>query len=416
MTKNAFNDVCTNETSPKWDRCIQRCDEIYQRSDDIRSEFTRDYNRILHCNAFRRLKHKTQVFFATSHDHICTRVEHVNHVSSVSYSISKYLGLNTELSSAIAIGHDIGHAPFGHAGESFLKNIIKCEIKGTFWHERNSLRFADLYETLPDTEGFEKNLNLTYAVRDGIICHCGEIDNEALFPREESIDLNKIEKASEYPPFTWEGCIVKVSDKISYLGRDIEDAITLKVLTYTQAKKLSKILKKTLEIDDLHEINNTVLMHKLMCDLCNDSSPKVGIKLSAKYYYFMKAIKEFNYDNIYNHNRLKAYKNYAELVIKSIFEVLKNFYVGEDTIEKLERHKDLYPLLISNFIDWIVKYFNVRNNKKVLTKYKVKIKRLRNKVIYNTNNEQDYIMAVIDFISGMTDSFAIKIFNEITSF
>ncbi|MFW6172735.1 MAG: hypothetical protein ACOC5T_03225 [Elusimicrobiota bacterium] len=107
---------------------------LYKREGDIRNEFLRDYCRILHCPAFRRLKHKTQVFSAPSNDHICTRIEHVNHVDSVSYVISQYLGLNTDLTNAIAIGHDLGHAPFGHQGEEVLKNISEEKIKQPFWH------------------------------------------------------------------------------------------------------------------------------------------------------------------------------------------------------------------------------------------------------------------------------------------
>jgi dGTPase len=195
------------------------------------------------------LKHKTQVFFATSNDHICTRLEHVNHVSSVSYTIADYLGLNTELTAAISIGHDLGHAPFGHVGERILEKILQDVIGDTFWHEGNSLRFADYYETLSDPEGYEQNLCLTYAVRDGIVCHCGEVDENALRPRDQIIDLYEIKKAGEYPPFSWEGCVVKIADKISYLGRDIEDAYTLGILTEAQKNELSKIIKSTLHSD-----------------------------------------------------------------------------------------------------------------------------------------------------------------------
>ncbi|MCX7921357.1 MAG: dNTP triphosphohydrolase [Clostridia bacterium] len=415
MPQNAFREVSINESNPKWNKCIRRSEEIYRRADDIRSEFTRDYNRILHCNAYRRLKHKTQVFFATSNDHICTRVEHVNHVSSVSYTISKHLGLNTELTSAIALGHDLGHAPFGHTGETFLKSIMSKEINDTFWHERNSLRFVDLYETLPDTEGIERNLNLTYAVRDGIISHCGEVDDSELYPREEDIDLCSIEKASQYSPFTWEGCIVKISDKISYLGRDIEDAISLKILSFSQLKELSNILKNTLDLD-LRELNNTVLLHEFMIDLCKESSPDKGIKLSAKHYDFMKAIKDFNYENIYKHKRLTAYKKYAEIVITSTYETLKDFYDGEGTLSKLDRCKELYPTLTSSFSDWLIKYSDLRNTPKVKEGYQSKVNSLGNKIVYQIADYNDYIRAIVDYISGMTDSFAIKVFHELTTF
>ena len=184
LQQGLFSEVSVNENNPKWQSCISRINSIYRKSDDIRSEFARDYNRILHSNAYRRLKHKTQVFYATHNDHVCTRIEHVNHVASISQTLAKYLGLNTELVSSIAIGHDLGHPPFGHVGEKILEKIIKeNDINLKFWHEGNSLRFVDKIETLPDSAGVERNLNLTYAVRDGIVCHCGEVDQNVLYPR-----------------------------------------------------------------------------------------------------------------------------------------------------------------------------------------------------------------------------------------
>ena len=242
MQTGKFKKVAANIENPLWNNYISRNENIYEREIDIESDFERDYSKILHCTAYRRLKHKTQVFFATNHDHICTRIEHVNHVAAVSYSISKFMGLNTELSNAIAIGHDLGHAPFGHEGERILREIIKEEINATYWHERNSLKFVDELETITDQMGNERNLNITYAVRDGIISHCGEVNESALFPRQEYIDLNEISRPNQYSPYTWEGCVVKISDKISYLGRDIEDALTLKILS---------IKKDIIQLDDI---------------------------------------------------------------------------------------------------------------------------------------------------------------------
>ena len=237
--KNEFEKYATNENNPKWQNSIKREKEIYKRKNDIRSEFERDYNRILHCNAYRRMKHKTQVFFSPENDHICTRIEHVMHVESVSYTIAKYLGLNTELTKAIATGHDIGHSPFGHEGERILSQISERDIGEKFWHERNGMEFVDKIELLEDINKNKQNLNLTYAVRDGIISHCGEIDENCLKPREENINLNNYKVPNQYSPYTWEGCVVKISDKISYLGRDIEDAISLGILD-----KISKELSK----------------------------------------------------------------------------------------------------------------------------------------------------------------------------
>ena len=125
---------------------IKREKELYSRADDIRSPFARDYTRILHSMAYRRLKHKTQVFFNINNDHICTRMEHVNHVESVSSTIAKELGLNEELTKAISIGHDLGHAPFGHHGEKVLSKFSEKYLHKKFWHEQNGLRFVDNIE------------------------------------------------------------------------------------------------------------------------------------------------------------------------------------------------------------------------------------------------------------------------------
>jgi len=401
MVGKRFIDVQMNESNPKWNKSITRINNIYKRTGDMRSQFERDYNRILHCTAYRRLKNKTQVFSAPHNDHICTRIEHVNHVTSVSYTIAKYLGLNTELTNAIAIGHDLGHAPFGHSGEDFLKKITKRELGETFWHEKNSLRVVDKVETLEDREGVMQNLNLTYAVRDGIVSHCGEVNENAVFPRNEYIDLNIIEKPNEYQPYTWEGCIVKIADKISYLGRDIQDAVRLNILTKRQLSEFKKILNVK-----LIDINNAILMHDFISNLCQNSSPEAGICFSKKHLQLINQVKEFNYKYIYFHPRLVSYDHYAELIINSIFDILKECY-SKDIFKSIKKHEKYHPLLTSSFIFWLQKYSNKRGNKADI---------FGNVILYNIENEKDYYMAIIDYIASMTDLFAIDIFNELTSF
>ena len=223
-----FSTVAANENNPNWQFFIERRKPLYQRENELRSPFMRDYTRILHSFAYRRLKHKTQVFFNADNDHVCTRIEHVTHVDSVSSTIARALGLNEDLTRAIAIGHDLGHAPFGHQGEEIIKTLIKeynddigdsAELIEPFWHEKNGLIFVDQVELLEDSNNCYRNLNLTYAVRDGIISHCGEVNEDGISPRNERIDLYSFIKAGQYQPYTWEGCIVKISDKIAYLGR-----------------------------------------------------------------------------------------------------------------------------------------------------------------------------------------------------
>lgn len=404
MKENLFADVAINNKNPKWDQAIKRENDIYYRKEDIRTEFERDYNRILHCTAYRRLKHKTQVFFATHNDNICTRIEHVTHVSSVSFTISKFLGLNTQLTTSIAIGHDLGHAPFGHSGERIIKKITKDVLNENFWHEKNSLRVIDKIETLEDNNGHLKNLNLTYAVRDGIVSHCGEVNENSLFPRDNAIDLNDIEKPNQYAPYTWEGCIVKIADKISYLGRDIEDAITLNILSSGQIKELKEIAG-----DNIKAINNTILMHDFVTDICRNSSPEKGINFSEKYLQLINNVKKFNYENIYNHKRLKNYEKYAELIIYSIYDALDSFYAGTDTYKKTAEFQLSYPKLTQSFITWLKKYESTY----IETENKIKY---QNKFLYDLRRHEEYSQAIIDYIASITDHFAIEVFNELTSF
>jgi dGTPase len=410
--KGKFRSAAAVEDNFKWNQMIKREAELYYRQNDIRSEFLRDYNRILHSTAYSRLKHKTQVFFATTNDHICTRIEHVNHVSAVSHTLAKYLGLNTELTSAISIGHDLGHGPFGHHGETVLKGIVSNELGVSFWHEKNSLRFIDKIETLVDPMGKEQNLNLTYAVRDGIVCHCGEVDDESIFPREKYIDLEEIQKPNQYNAYTWEGCIVKVADKISYLGRDIEDAITLNILSYSQLKELMKILRSKFKDIHVKEINNTFLMHKFMIDLCEASSPEKGICLSKDTLEFMKDIKDFNWSFIYSHERMAYFQNYGKLIIESIYDILIKAFSGEDSIENLDKLSKHYPIVTAYFSKWLLKYSKLRQN----AGHKRKLKGYDNEIIYDISDKKQYVLAIIDFISSMTDEFAVKVFQDIIRF
>lgn len=150
--ENLFKNYAANQNNPKWENMISRKLPLYDRHNDIRSEFERDYTRIIHSNSYRRLKHKTQVFFSPNNDHICTRIEHVTHVESISYSIANYLGLNTELTKSIAVAHDLGHSPFGHAGEKILSSLSKKDLGISFWHEKNGLNLVDFIELLEDSE------------------------------------------------------------------------------------------------------------------------------------------------------------------------------------------------------------------------------------------------------------------------
>ena len=349
---------------------------------------------------YRRLKHKTQVFFSPENDHVCTRIEHVTHVESISHTIAKALGLNIDLTKAIATAHDIGHSPFGHEGERVLSEISKREIGESFWHEKNGLEFVDKIELLEDNQGNRQNLNLTYAVRDGIISHCGEIDENNLKPREEAIDLSEYKYPNQFKPYTWEGCVVKIADKISYLGRDIEDAISLGILD-EHLDELYEMLNCNREII----LNNTVLINNFIYDLCENSSIEKGLCFSEEMYNLINDIKKFNYKYIYLAERLKPSVEYFKLIINQIYNTLKSTYSESGTIERINYYKKYYPNLMSNFEDWLASYWNKDRNPKN-----------QNDVIVNIEDEKEYCKAIIYYISGMTDNFAIDTYNEIIGF
>lgn len=400
--KGEFIKVSATEENPKYKYMLQRKEELYKDNTDLRSEFERDYTRIIHSTAYRRLKHKTQVFFSPENDHICTRIEHVTYVESISYTIANYLGLNTELTKAIATAHDLGHSPFGHQGEKILSKISEREIGKKFWHEQNGLKLVDNIELLEDREKNKQNLNLTYAVRDGIISHCGEVDQNGIKPREEYIDLKKYTKPNEYSPYTWEGCAVKVADKISYIGRDIEDAIRLRILDDSLDE-----LYKILNLNGTDKINNNSIINRLVTDLCENSSIEKGLCFSREAVDMMDKIKLFNYQKIYYNDRLKPANRYFELVISEIYDKLSSMYDGENTLQKLKEASKIYKNLMDVFIGWIQNYWNLTDRKET---------NLKNKIIFDMNKKEDYNAAIIYFISGMTDKFAIDVYNEIIRF
>ncbi len=409
--KDSFRNKAADEKDNRWEELIARNGDLHVRDGEIRTAFARDYDRILHSLAYRRLKHKTQVFFNIENDHICTRMEHVAHVESASHSIADYLGLNLELTSAVAIGHDLGHAPFGHQGEKIIDEISRSYLKRPFWHEQNSLRFADKIELLKNTDDTSGNLCLTYAVRDGIISHCGEVDENGLRPRDEIIDLDTFTKPGEYAPATWEGCVVKISDKIAYVGRDIEDALTLGFLKDNDRLELDELARRY----GVSAINTTVLMHELIADVCRNSSPESGICLSPKYVGLLEDVKKYNYDHIYYNPRFDAFFKYSKLVLEQLFETLDDCYDRENTFYKLRENLAHDPTLIASFEEWLAQYCEaeiVPDGVLMMTAMNC-----RNEKIYRgLENQQIYERAVLDYLAGMTDRFAVKVFNELITY
>lgn len=398
---NLFLEESANENNPKWEKMISRKMPLYKKKYDVRSEFERDYNRVIFSTAYRRLKHKTQVFYSPTIDHISTRFEHVKYVEAISYTMAKYMGLNTELTKVIANAHDLGHGPFGHRGEKILSEISMRDIGKRFWHERNGLEMVENIELLEDNENKRQNLNLTYAVRDGIISHCGEIDENMIKPREEYIDLESYTMPNQYSPYTWEGCIVKIADKISYIGRDIEDGIQLGIIKKEELKELYQMLNYKGE----QELNNTIIINTLVYDLCENSSPEKGLCFSNEGLELLNTIKKFNYKKIYNSDLLKPSQRFFEIVINEIYNTLKSTYDGEKTLKNIEKLEEYYNRYMQNFRKWLMEYIKAENREG-----------LKNRILFDLNNPKDFYQAIIYYISGMTDNFAIDMYNEIIEY
>ena len=397
-----FEKYAANISNPNWDKLTKRQKPLYKRALDVRSDFERDYTRVIHSTAYRRLKHKTQVFFSPENDHICTRIEHVTHVESISYTIANYLGLNTELTKAISVAHDLGHSPFGHQGEHILSDISKRDLHIPFWHEKNGLELVDSIELLEDADRNKQNLNLTYAVRDGIISHCREIDENGLRPRFDYIDLSTYSHPNQYSPYTWEACVVKVSDKISYIGRDIEDAITLGIL-----EDHLDDLTKLIQVSSNEKINNTILINYFVQNLCENSTPEKGLCFSEDAFELLNKVKKFNYLNIYLADRLKPSIKYFKLVLNEIYDTLKNYYDGRNTLKSLNSLYNISPKLAASFIGFVYQYYDCGNRDDL---------KLKNDILFAFESEVDYCKCILFYISGMTDKFAIDVYNEIIGF
>ncbi len=294
---------------------------------EVRTVFQRDRDRILHSKAFRRLKHKTQVFLAPEGDHYRTRLTHTLEVSQISRTIARALRLNEDLTEAIALGHDLGHTPFGHNGEKTLDRLLDTGFK----HNEQSLRVVDILEMRNGKRG----LNLTAEVRNGILNHTGN---------------NK--------PFTMEGQIVKISDRIAYINHDIDDAIRAGIITLDQIpKEYIAVLGETHGA----RINNMIL------DIINNSKNKNEIMMSEEIKDKTDKLRTFLFDNIYFNPTAKSEDKKSKYILENLFKYyLKN-------IEKI-------PNLYIEDMD------NKNFNKQELVK---------------------------DYIAGMTDRYAIKLFKEI---
>ncbi|MDY0371590.1 MAG: HD domain-containing protein [Sphaerochaetaceae bacterium] len=345
----------------------------FSRKSDIRGAFYRDTTAIIHSSPFRRLKHKTQVFFAPSNDHICTRMEHVLHVASIATAVCRGLHLDTELAWAIGIGHDLGHTPFGHVGEEILSSMMKGQGFSGFEHELNSLRVIDFL-----TE-HGKGLNLTYAVRDGIACHNGERFEQRLMPSGVKKDLAALKSRKEAVPATWEAAVVRFSDQAAYLGRDYEDACRLAIIDPASIPKIV--------VERLGDTNARII-NTLVNDLIDSSSPEIGISFSEPIFEAVLAMKEFNYRSIYLSPLLQGYGNYFSRLLHLIVDYLQGLLDSYGLEE--QPYLEEKNMLAAGF------YMYVKEMHAPYLDHDFNLNRL-----------------VFDYVAGMSDNFCLDCANEI---
>ena len=266
--------------------------------EDHRQAFAVDGDRILHSRAYTRYIDKTQVFYMVANDHITHRVLHVQLVAKIARTIGRYLRLNEDLIEAIALGHDIGHPPFGHDGEKILDGLCREHGLPSFQHNLQSVRFLECIER----QG--RGWNLTLQTLDGIMCHDGEIHNRSLAPQRgktfADFDAQGAAKAQdprrELIPMTMEGCVVRFADTIAYIGRDIEDAIELKLISREEIPP---------RCQELFGRTNGSMVYRLVTDLIAGGLADGAIAFSAEVSEGLQALKRFNYERIYLNPAIK---------------------------------------------------------------------------------------------------------------
>lgn len=339
---------------------------LVEKEEDIRPAFFHDIDTIIHSTSYTRYIDKTQVFSFLDNDNISKRMLHVQLVSKIARTIGRCLNLNEDLIEAIALGHDIGHTPIGHVGESILNKISLKELGIPFMHNLQSVRTLTVL----------KSNNLTIQVLDGIMCHNGEMLNNVYKPKNKTkeefcFDYEQACKDASFAkglrPMTMEGCVVRISDIIAYIGRDIEDAIRLGKLEQNMIPEdISKILGRT-----NREIINTIIL-----DIVENSYGKDQLVLSEQVFLALKKLKNFNYKAIYEKANTKEQLDYYEKGMNRLF------YKLLDDLNNKNEDSIIYKVFINNMP---IEYTNKNDNKKI----------------------------VIDFIAGMTDDYFMKLLKTV---
>ena len=342
-----------------------------EKEDHHRPPFALDRDRILYSGAFRRYTGKTQVIYFVSllDEQLTSRSLHTLSVAQISKTIGRFLGLNTDLIEAIALGHDLGHPPFGHDGEKFLSKISQRYGTGHFHHNIQSLRVVD--HIAKKGQG----LNLTFQTRDGILSHNGEVHNQQLRPdkskRETDLQdyIRKMESgmAADMMPATLEGCVVRLTDTIAYIGQDIDDAVRIGLISRDELPEMA-----------VKHLGSTTgrIIDTLVKDVVETSYGKDYVSFSPAISEVLLELKRFNYRAIYKSPRLKV--NHER--IERGFEILFEYFLKQ--LKKKNRQSEIYQ------------HFLVSKNDGYLK---------------NTSDE----LKVRDFLAGMTDRYFAKTLQKI---
>ena len=343
---------------------------FHEALEDLRPNFFHDSDKIIHSYCYSRYIDKTQVFYLVENDHITHRVLHVQLVAKIARTIGRFLNLNEDLIEAISLGHDVGHTPFGHDGEKIISAFLQEQGAGVFEHNVQSFRLFH------DLEAYGKGLNLTAQVLDGIICHNGEIlQNSYGCDRSKTPEKLLIEyreslkgdfKSKDMVPMTLEGCVMRISDVIAYVGRDIEDAIILKLV---ERESLPR------EVTEVLGNKNSQIVDTLIKDLVNNSIDKEMLSFSPAVYDALNCLKDWNYKNIYQNPK----KSTQDEKIKAMFRT-----VLAECLEELGSNKK---------VTGINHWFNSMS-----AEYKEMTPKPR---------------VVADYVSGMTDDYLMNAYKEI---
>jgi len=342
---------------------------LLAEKEDIRPPFFHDTDRIIYSLSYTRYIDKTQVFSFNDNDHISKRMTHVQMVSKIGRTIGRALGLNEDLIEAAALGHDLGHIPFGHEGEYILNEISKEYGEGYFHHNIQSVRM------LMGVEKKGKGQNLNLQTLDAIMCHNGEFVMAEYKPiaktfkgflKEYEMSFKEKDFIKKLVPMTLEGCVVRISDIIAYIGKDIDDAIRLGIL---KREELPKDITNILGVEN-REIVNTIIL-----DIIKNSFDKPYLKMSPDIYSALVKLKDYNYKNIYIKANTKEERLSFTKMIRTVFKnSLKD-------LENDNKNSSIYK----NFLDEMNEEY-LKNNSKV--------------------------RIVIDYIAGMTDAFLVKEYKK----